>query len=40
MIKDIVLHLSTRASADATIDYAISVASAFEAHLTQQGVFQ
>ncbi len=34
MIKDIVLHLSTRASNDATIDYAISVARAFEAHLT------
>jgi nucleotide-binding universal stress UspA family protein len=34
MIKDIVLHLSTRASEDATIAYAISVASAFEAHLT------
>ena len=34
MIKDIVLHLSPRASADATIDYAVSVAVAFEAHLT------
>jgi len=34
MIKDIVLHLSTRVSADASIDYAVSVASAFEAHLT------
>jgi hypothetical protein len=34
MIKDTVLHLSTRASADATIDYAVSVAAAFEAHLT------
>jgi nucleotide-binding universal stress UspA family protein len=34
MIKDIVLHLSTRASEDATIAYAVSVASAFEAHLT------
>jgi nucleotide-binding universal stress UspA family protein len=34
MIKDIVLHLSTRASDDATIDYAVSVASAFQAHLT------
>jgi nucleotide-binding universal stress UspA family protein len=34
MIKDIVLHLSTRASADATIDYAVSIAVAFEAHLT------
>jgi nucleotide-binding universal stress UspA family protein len=34
MIKDIVLHLSTRASKDATIDYAVSVAAAFEAHLT------
>jgi nucleotide-binding universal stress UspA family protein len=34
MIKDIVLNLSTRASTDATIDYAVSVASAFEAHLT------
>jgi nucleotide-binding universal stress UspA family protein len=34
MIKDIVLHLSTRASQDATIDYAVSVAVMFEAHLT------
>ncbi len=34
MIKDIVLHLSTRASEDRTIDYAVSVASAFQAHLT------
>ena len=34
LIKDIVLHLSTRASADATIDYAVSVAIACEAHLT------
>ena len=34
MIKDIVLHLSTRASKDATIDYAVSIAAAFEAHLT------
>jgi nucleotide-binding universal stress UspA family protein len=34
MIKDIVLHLSSRASGDATIDYAASVALAFEAHLT------
>jgi nucleotide-binding universal stress UspA family protein len=34
MIKDIVLHLSTRASEDATVDYAVSVAREFEAHLT------
>ncbi len=34
MIKDIVFHLSPRASDDAGIDYAVSVASAFEAHLT------
>jgi nucleotide-binding universal stress UspA family protein len=34
MIKDIVLHLSTRASEDATIGYAASVAQTFEAHLT------
>ena len=34
MIKDIVLHLSTRASEDATIGYAVSVARMFEAHLT------
>ena len=34
MIKDIVLHLSPRAPDDASIDYAVSVASAFEAHLT------
>ena len=34
MIKDIVLHLSTRASDDGSIDYAVAVASAFEAHLT------
>ncbi|HEY1542370.1 MAG TPA: universal stress protein [Xanthobacteraceae bacterium] len=33
MIKDIAFHLSTRASGDATIDYAVSVAVAFEAHL-------
>jgi nucleotide-binding universal stress UspA family protein len=34
MIKDIVFHLSPRAADDASIDYAVSVASAFEAHLT------
>jgi len=34
MIKDIVLHLSTRASNDASIDYAVAVAVLFEAHLT------
>src|SRR5690242_10068051 len=34
MIKDVVVHLPTGASADATIDYAVSVAAAFEAHLT------
>ncbi len=34
MIKDIVFHLSPRAPDDASIDYAVSVASAFEAHLT------
>jgi nucleotide-binding universal stress UspA family protein len=33
MIKDIAFHLSARAGASATIDYAVSVASAFEAHL-------
>ena len=33
MIKDIVLHLSTRASHTGTLDYAVSVARAFEAHL-------
>ena len=33
MIKDIALHLSPRAKDGASIDYAISVASAFEAHL-------
>jgi nucleotide-binding universal stress UspA family protein len=33
MIKDIVLHLSTRAGHTGTIDYAVSVARAFEAHL-------
>jgi nucleotide-binding universal stress UspA family protein len=33
MIKDIAFHLSPRARDGATIDYAISVASAFEAHL-------
>jgi nucleotide-binding universal stress UspA family protein len=37
MIKDIVLHLSTRTPRDATIDYAVSVAGAFEAHLTGIG---
>jgi len=34
MIKDIVLHLSTRVSEDSTVDYAVSIAAAFEAHLT------
>jgi nucleotide-binding universal stress UspA family protein len=34
MIKDIVLHISPRASHDATVDYAVSVASGFDAHLT------
>ena len=34
MIKDIAFHLSTRASDTATIDYAVSVARVFEAHLT------
>ena len=34
MVKDIVLHLSTRASGDATVDYAVSIAASFEAHLT------
>ncbi len=33
MIKDIAFHLSARASGGATIDYAVSVAAAFEAHL-------
>ena len=33
MIKDIAFHLSTRPSDTATIDYAVSVAVAFEAHL-------
>jgi nucleotide-binding universal stress UspA family protein len=33
MIKDIAFHLSARASEGATIDYAVSVAAAFEAHL-------
>jgi nucleotide-binding universal stress UspA family protein len=33
MIKDIALHLSTRTSDSGSIDYAVSVASAFEAHL-------
>jgi nucleotide-binding universal stress UspA family protein len=33
MIKDIALHLSTRTSNSGSIDYAVSVASAFEAHL-------
>jgi len=33
MIKDIVLHLSTSASHTGTLDYAVSVARAFEAHL-------
>src|SRR6185503_6706288 len=32
-IKDIAFHLSARASDGATIDYAVSVAAAFEAHL-------
>jgi len=34
MIKDIVCHLSPRAADDASIAYAVSVAGAFEAHLT------
>jgi len=34
MIRDIVLHISPRASRDATIDYAVSVAGGFDAHLT------
>ncbi len=34
MIRDIVFHLSPRVTDDASIDYAVSVASAFEAHLT------
>jgi nucleotide-binding universal stress UspA family protein len=34
MIKDIVFHLSPRAPDEASIDYTVSVASAFEAHLT------
>jgi len=33
MIKDIAFHLSARAGDGATIDYAVSVAAAFEAHL-------
>ncbi|HLH92869.1 MAG TPA: universal stress protein [Xanthobacteraceae bacterium] len=33
MIKDIAFHLSTRVGGTATIDYAVSVAAAFEAHL-------
>jgi nucleotide-binding universal stress UspA family protein len=33
MIKDIAFHLSTPASDSATIDYAVSVSVAFEAHL-------
>jgi nucleotide-binding universal stress UspA family protein len=33
MIKDIVFHLSTRAGETAAIDYAVSVAAAFEAHI-------
>jgi nucleotide-binding universal stress UspA family protein len=33
MIKDIAFHLSTRTPDTATIDYAVSVAAAFEAHL-------
>jgi nucleotide-binding universal stress UspA family protein len=33
MLKDIALHLSTRTSDSGSIDYAVSVASAFEAHL-------
>jgi nucleotide-binding universal stress UspA family protein len=37
MFKDIVVHLSTRTPNDATIDYAVSVAGAFEAHLTGIG---
>jgi len=34
MIKDIVLHISPGAFPDATVEYAISVASGFDAHLT------
>jgi len=34
MIKDIVFHISTGASPDAAVEYAISVASGFGAHLT------
>jgi nucleotide-binding universal stress UspA family protein len=33
MIKDIVFHLSTRTGETAAIDYAVSVAGAFEAHI-------
>src|ERR1700731_2669315 len=33
MIKDIAFHLSNRTPGTATIDYAVSVAAAFEAHL-------
>jgi len=33
MIKDVVLHLSTRTSHAGTLDYAVSVARAFRAHL-------
>jgi nucleotide-binding universal stress UspA family protein len=33
MIKDIAFHLSTRTPDAATVDYAVSVAAAFEAHL-------
>jgi nucleotide-binding universal stress UspA family protein len=33
MIKDIAFHLSVRSTDTGTIDYAVSVASAFEAHL-------
>jgi nucleotide-binding universal stress UspA family protein len=33
MIRDIVLHLSSRTSADSAVNYAVSVAGAFGAHL-------
>jgi nucleotide-binding universal stress UspA family protein len=33
MIKDIAFHLSTRTPDTATVDYAVSIAAAFEAHL-------
>jgi len=34
IMKDIAFHISPRASQDASIDYAVSVAGAFDAHLT------